>query len=106
MTIAAKEGAKPMDVLTPNKEFSKLARDGQTGRTGQDPLDQQSMNTVWMLKACPRCGGDLHRVQYLEGAAVKCLQCAREWDSLPAAQEISHKTGDIFQGRSATKAAR
>jgi len=35
------------------------------------------MSDKWLLRACPRCGGDLHRNGQ---PAYDCLQCARAWD--------------------------
>ncbi|MBM2826498.1 MAG: hypothetical protein HW403_562 [Dehalococcoidia bacterium] len=32
---------------------------------------------MWLLKACPKCGGDLNKLPYLDGPAIECLQCGR-----------------------------
>ncbi len=39
---------------------------------------------MYWLKGCPRCHGDLHEVDDLEGPYVSCIQCGK---ILTAAQE-------------------
>jgi len=58
---------------------------------------------MWLLKACPRCGGDLvyhERPRYLdsehvEDSGYRCLQCGRSVEPTPAPR-IDHGRG---QGR-------
>lgn len=35
-------------------------------------------STMWFLKECPKCGGDLYLDPLVSGDTVKCLQCGLE----------------------------
>ncbi|MBI2303519.1 MAG: hypothetical protein HYU86_02065 [Chloroflexi bacterium] len=37
-----------------------------------------SKKTLWWLKACHRCGGDLVEEYDLYGSYINCFQCGRE----------------------------
>ena len=44
--------------------------------------------TLFLLKSCPRCGGDLMATQEPHfGSYVKCIQCARYWDKRNRARQ-------------------
>lgn len=36
---------------------------------------------MWLIKGCPRCGGDLYEERYLNDHEVRCLQCGHHLDA-------------------------
>jgi hypothetical protein len=41
-----------------------------------------TLSAGWLLKSCPKCGGDMYYNVELDGAYIECLQCAYESDAL------------------------
>ena len=36
--------------------------------------------TAFLVKACTNCGGDVHRLDEIDGEEWRCLQCGRALD--------------------------
>jgi len=41
------------------------------------PLSNKLTSATWWLKACPKCGGDLHEDFEYFGVSITCFQCGR-----------------------------
>jgi hypothetical protein len=53
---------------------------------------------IW-LKGCPQCHGDLILESDFDGTRAKCLQCAREFATVPVSPVISARTQQRAVGR-------
>jgi len=52
---------------------------------------------IW-LKGCPHCHGDLILESDGDGRRAKCLQCAREFATVPAGPVIAPRVQQRFTG--------
>ena len=49
---------------------------------------------LWLMKACPHCGGDVYVDKGLDSYETQCLQCSR---SIPIKVAIRHRAAALLK---------
>ena len=50
-----------------------------------------AISAGWLLKSCPKCGGDMYYNVEPDGEYIECLQCAYEGDAMGEIQRADPK---------------
>ena len=56
-------------------KFSIGASYGGVRRHSEEPDKKRRVETMFMLKGCPRCSGDLYTEKDIFGTFISCVQC-------------------------------